>query len=460
MLSTSARPPERITLRELGAHGAGLRLDAPGFSLSHGELTGETILGGRRPELLGKSVAIAARAQIDCARALVELDGLARRLVIIPPDFTQERLRSACVQAEVDALVVDARGYPEIGCACHAIRPAQPCAAADPSLRVETEWVMPTSGTSGPPKLVVHSLAALLGAMWRGDRPEPAPVWATFYDIRRYGGLQILLRALAQGTRLVLSDADEGAADFLLRCRAAGVTHISGTPSHWRRLLMRADAGALDPAYVRLSGEIADRAILDALRAAFPRARIVHAYASTEAGVVFEVADGREGFPASLLENNGGAELRLKGDSLQVRSKRAATRYIGQGDLTLRDDEGFVDTGDMVERIGERCYFRGRRSGVINIGGLKAHPEEIEEVLNAHDKVRLSRVSARRNPLMGALVVAEIVLCDEEAQEDAVKDDILRYCRERLPPHKAPVTIKFVDRLEMSASGKLARGHA
>ena len=171
--------------------------------------------------------------------------------------------------------------------------------------RQRTEWVLPTSGTTGAPKLVAHSLEGLLGAIVKPPLQEQSIVWATFYDIRRYGGLQIFLRAVTGGSTLVLSDADEPLECFLLRCRDAGVTHMSGTPSHWRRLLMSPHVNVLSLKYVRLSGEIADRAILDSLRVAYPDARIVHAFASTEAGVAFEVTDGQEGFPASFVDAGG-----------------------------------------------------------------------------------------------------------------------------------------------------------
>ena len=70
-----------------------------------------------------------------------------------------------------------------------------------------TEWILPTSGTSGPPKLVVHTLATLTAPF----RPDAGQRWATFYDIRRYGGLQIFLRALAGVESLTLSDPNEEA---------------------------------------------------------------------------------------------------------------------------------------------------------------------------------------------------------------------------------------------------------
>src|SRR5208282_6784632 len=105
------------------------------------------------------------------------------------------------------------------------------------------------------PKLVVHTLESLSGAIGSGASSTDGVVWSTFYDIRRYGGLQIFLRAALTGTSLVLSSAQESTADFLERAATHGVTHISGTPSHWRRALMSSAAHLITPEYVRLSGE-------------------------------------------------------------------------------------------------------------------------------------------------------------------------------------------------------------
>ena len=81
---------------------------------------------------------------------------------------------------------------------------------------------------------------------------------------------------------------------------------------------------------MRLSGEIADQAILDNLHAVYPQASIGHAYASTEAGVGFEVDDGLEGFPASYLGGpRNGVEMKIEDGSLRIRSPRTALRYLG-----------------------------------------------------------------------------------------------------------------------------------
>src|SRR5205823_4775916 len=96
--------------------------------------------------------------------------------------------------------------------------------------------------------------------------------------------------------------------------------------------------------------------------------------------------------------------------SLRIRSPRAALRYLGDPHERLSGDDGFVDTGDIVERRGDRYYFLGRRSGVINVGGLKVYPEEVEAAINRHPAVRMSMVRSTRSPITGSLVAADVVL--------------------------------------------------
>src|SRR5262249_12215951 len=159
--------------------------------------------------------------------------------------------------------------------------------------------------------------------------------------------------------------------------------------------LMSPYVNKIAPRYVRLSGEIVDQAILDSLRAVYKEATIVHAFASTEAGVGFEVHDGLAGFPATLIgTQDSGVEMKVEDCSLRIRSTRTASYYQGSSSDALKDADGFVDTRDIVELRGDRYYFVGRRDGVINVGGLKVHPEEVEAVINRHPGVRMSLVKS------------------------------------------------------------------
>src|SRR5207253_2492285 len=206
-------------------------------------LSNGTSLGGRAAELAGRSVLIATRDQFVAALALIELDGIARRLIIGTPDLAPEHLPAIVAKAGVDAIVSDHDRDDD--CADIALRilcdgtvtPVEKPLVAT----CRTEWVLLTSGTTGAPKMLAHSLATLTApigtALERG-----ANVWGTFYDVRRYGGLQIFLRAVLGRGSLVLSGPGESLGRYLVRLGAHGATHVSGTPSHWRRALMSPDA--------------------------------------------------------------------------------------------------------------------------------------------------------------------------------------------------------------------------
>jgi non-ribosomal peptide synthetase component F len=433
-------------------------ISCAGERVASGGQIGGSVLYCRGEELRGRSVLIMTADQLTMALALIELDGVARRIVVCPSDLPTAHLPFVIDAAAVDAVVSD-RTSP--GADMPAVASFIRCGSkilpggCNRGGHHETEWVLLTSGTTGPPKLVVHTLASLTGAIKFGASSTPV-VWSTFYDIRRYGGLQIFLRAVLTGVPLVLSSADESTVDFLARAGTDGVTHISGTPSHWRRALMSPSAHKIAPQYIRLSGEIADQTILNHLQAFYPQARIVHAFASTEAGVAFEVADGIAGVPAGTIEDAVGVEMKITDGSLRIRSPRTAARYLGE--RSLRDAEGFVDTGDMLELRDGRYYFIGRRDGVINFGGFKIHPEEVEGVINRHPEVQTSLVRTKKNSVTGALVVADVVLkTGPQPSGRDLQRDILRLCREALPSYKVPAGINFVPCLKVADTGKILR---
>ncbi|HKW47098.1 MAG TPA: long-chain fatty acid--CoA ligase [Gemmatimonadaceae bacterium] len=466
-------PPRSTSLWESIAH-TGLRgersLWACDTTVALSDFASGSALGVRIDEIRGRSVLVSTSDQLAAALALIEVDGIARRVVLCPPDLDPAHLPYVVATAEVEIILTDRPVDPASGVSGPSVVGCERAVHATDVDRTpvhETEWILFTSGTTGVPKMVVHTLATLTGAIKPSGTLAGPLVWATFYDIRRYGGLQILLRALVGGGSLVLSAPGEAASSFLTRARDHGVTHITGTPSHWRRALMSPEAKSVAPAYARLSGEIADQAVIDHLQSTYPHAKVAHAFASTEAGVAFEVTDGRAGFPDDLLLPNGsGVDLKVDDDTLRIRSSRTALRYLGNQSESLLDAEGFVDTGDVVERRGDRWFFVGRRGGIINVGGLKIHPEEVEAVINRHPDVRMSLVTARKNPITGAIVAAEVVLASaadhvlDVASTENTKAEILAACRRALPAHKVPASIRFVPALQVTPSGKLGRRDA
>jgi non-ribosomal peptide synthetase component F len=295
-------PRETFTLRDyLGPDLRDRSISDARQLVSLTDILGQTCLRGRLGDLSGRSVLLAVEDQLLSAIAMTEIDGVARRMLLCPPDFNADHIPTLIEDADIDAVVTDCPPrWTDAGVyLVVAARAPAPAIGKKVKAGRATEWLMLTSGTSGMPKIVGHTLEGLTGAIVAdGPASGAPPVWATFDDIRRYGGLQIFLRAILSGGSMVLSEPHEPVADYVVRLNARGVTHISGTPSHWRKLLMSGSASGFSPRYVRLSGEIADQAVLDGLSRAFPAASIGHADASTEAGVGFAVNDGLEGFPA------------------------------------------------------------------------------------------------------------------------------------------------------------------
>ena len=169
------------------------RLHGARTAIDLADLSHRTSLGGRLGELEGCSVVLLIRNQLAAALTMLELDGVAARMVLCPPDLAPQHLPGVLRDAAADACVRDAEGLP-------AATPDVPLTVTAGTQLLPmpvprraqhaTEWILLTSGTTGAPKLVEHSLASLTSAL--AGQPRPAPgsiVWSTFYDIRRYGGL-------------------------------------------------------------------------------------------------------------------------------------------------------------------------------------------------------------------------------------------------------------------------------
>lgn len=304
-----------------------------------------------------------------------------------------------------------------------------------------------TSGTTGLLKLIPHT-AATLNTFDRVNDLR-ANSWFLPYQIGSYAWYQMVCLGLfVPEQSLCLGDFNDLAGSLEAALRTGRVTAISSTPTFWRHALMSVDEALLAAAPLRsisLGGEIVDQAILDRLGALYPQAKIRHIYASSEAGAALVVSDGRAGFDSRMLSRDGGA--------IQVR--------IGDGRLFVRSpygnraaDGGWIDTGDMVEEREGRVYFCGRvGNSMINVGGQKAFPPDIDAHLMGHPEVVWAQVTARRAPLVGYLPVAAVVL-RHPMDADAAENMLIQHCEGRLADYAIPRVWDFLDSVPMRASLK------
>ncbi|HEU5023089.1 MAG TPA: fatty acid--CoA ligase family protein, partial [Bryobacteraceae bacterium] len=353
------------------------------------------------------------------ARAVVALDGSVSRFLLLAPGTASDLGAQLITQFGADVVLTDADAD---------------TITADPSADVATMWVIPTSGTTGTPKLVAHTFRSLTRTVKSNPEIGRQFRWGQLYDLARFAGLQVFLNSILSGSTLVFTRSDDSLGERVAHLAKHGCNAISATPTLWRKILMTEESRALHPRQVTLGGEIVDQPILNALRAQYPEARISHIYASTEAGAAFTVNDGLAGFPQRLLDSPpAGLELKINAEGfLLIRPELREQSYVA-GDAALFDADGFVNTGDLVRLTGDRVFFLGRANGTINVGGNKVPPEEVESVLHTVPGVRVARVYGKRSSITGTLVAADIQVEAGVTELDALRRAIASHCAQSLP---------------------------
>lgn len=413
---------------------------SPSGDLTHGDLRADALELRGLARRAGPVGLVTTDAGLVAA-ALVALDGWASEVHLLGHGVGTDRLPpGAPVIGDDDVPAADARGAAGSG------TPVDRDVAEEAAPDAETTaFVVYTSGTTGVPKAVRHTIATLSRTVVRTD-VAGALTWGLLYDPNRMAGLQVLLQSLASGSTVVATDPDRSLAARLAELSARGVDALSATPTLWRLILQLPDVG-VDLRQITLGGEIADQLVLDALARRFPGARIVHVFASTETGAAFSVRDGREGFPVEYLHDPPrGVRLAIRDGVLHVHSPGSSAA----------GPDGFASTGDVVEVVDGRVLFRGRASGVVNVGGANVWPEEVEGLLRTHPEVQDAVVVAKPNPMSGNVLVATVVPT-ADATADGLGKRVRAWARGHMENTHVPAMVKVVEALDVSPTGKAVR---
>jgi acyl-CoA synthetase (AMP-forming)/AMP-acid ligase II len=308
--------------------------------------------------------------------------------------------------------------------------------------------VVLTTGTTGIPKAARYTWERLLGRIPSRDAVQ-GKTWLLAYPLNHFAGVQVLLAALRDRGTLVIPAARDfrTVIDTLIERR---VDSVSGTPTFWRMLVGRVtdeEAKRLWIEQITLGGEASTAELLDRLRTRFPSATITQIYATTEAGSCFAVKDGLPGFPASFLDRPvGNVALKIIDGELYVRSAAGMIGYI-DGNSPSVTQQDWTATGDLVERTSARVLFRGRKSEIINVGGVKVHPLKVEEIILRVPGVSAVRAYSAPNPITGQIVACDIEL-EEGADENAVRETAQHACLAALSRYEQPRRLRIVHRLE------------
>jgi long-chain acyl-CoA synthetase len=296
-----------------------------------------------------------------------------------------------------------------------------------------------SSGSTGASKAALLNFDKLL---IKFRKPRPGLRTLTFLLLDHIGGINTLFYVLTQGGTVVPVEER----DPVSVCRMIErhkIELLPTTPTFLNMILiseayLRHNCSSLR--MITYGTEPMPPTTLEHLRAALPNVELKQTYGLSELGIL--QTKSRESGSVWLRVGGPGYETKVVDNVLWIRSESAMLGYLNWP--SPFDAEGWFNTGDSVEVDGEWLRILGRKSEIINVGGEKVYPAEVESVLHEIDNIRDAAVIGRANPVSGQVVFARVVLRDPEPI-DAVLKRIRRHCRDRLEPFKVPASIELWD---------------
>jgi long-chain acyl-CoA synthetase len=296
-----------------------------------------------------------------------------------------------------------------------------------------------SSGSTGASKAALLDFDKLL---LKFRKPKPAFRTLTFLLLDHIGGINTLFYVLSQGGTVVpVVDRDPWSV-----CRSIErhqIELLPTTPTFLKMLLISEAYLHHNCSSLRLityGTEPMSSTTLAHLHAALPSVELKQTYGLSELGILQTKSQGS----GSVWLRVGGAGYATKvvDNVLWIRSESAMLGYLNWP--SPFDNDGWFNTGDSVEVDGEWLRILGRKSEIINVGGEKVYPAEVESVLHEVENIRDAAVIGRANPISGQVVLARVVLREPEPIDQLLRR-IRRHCRGRLEPYKVPAIVEIRD---------------
>lgn len=299
--------------------------------------------------------------------------------------------------------------------------------------------VLFTSGTSGFPKGAVHDFSKLLDK-FRTLRKALRTVNFLLFD--HWGGLNTLFHTLSNcGTVLALRNRKPDAVCQFVQDFKIELLPVS--PSFLNLLILSGTYKNYDLSSLKLityGTEPMPEYTLKKAKEIFPNVSFQQTYGLIELGVLRSKSKDDDSLWVKI--GGDGFELRVVDDILQIKADSAMLGYLNAPSPFT--DDGYFITGDYVETDGDYFKILGRKSEIINVGGDKVYPQEVENIILEMDNVLEVTVYGEKHALMGNIVCAKVVL-DKEEDSKEFSRKLKSYCKSKIQPFKVPVKIFIED---------------
>lgn len=299
--------------------------------------------------------------------------------------------------------------------------------------------VLFTSGSSGKPKGAVHDFSKLLNKF---IVKRNALKTINFLLFDHWGGLNTLFHVLSNGGTIIF--LENRTPDYVCSLiEKYEVELLPTSPTFLNMLLLSRSYERYSLSSLKIisyGAEPMPESLLKRLGILFPLIKLQQTYGLIELGVMRSQSESNNSLWVKL--GGEGYQTRVENGILQIKSDSAMLGYLNAESPFTND--GWFITGDSVEVKGEYFRILGRKSEIINVGGEKVFPQEVENVILQISNIVDVMVYSESNPLTGKIVCANIKYGGDKAKSELIKE-IKLFCRLNLEPFKIPVKINLVD---------------
>ena len=311
-----------------------------------------------------------------------------------------------------------------------------------------------SSGSTGVPKAMIHDLDNLINS-YRNKKGKNL-VFLIFLMFDHIGGLNTLLNCLAMGVTMVFPE-DRNPESVARLIEKYKVNVLPASPTFLNLLLISGAQERYDLSSLRMityGTEPMPDSLLVKLKATFERVKFLQTFGTSETGIT--QTSSKSSTSTYIKIDDPETEYKIVEGELWLRSKTQIMGYLNFSMERFTED-GWFKTGDMVETT-EDGYIKivGRNKEIINVGGEKVLPSEVESVLFQMPGVLDCLVYPENNPITGQMVVAKM-LFKESVKPSEAKRQVTEFCKTRLAKYKIPVKVVLMTESEYSERFKKKR---
>jgi len=311
-----------------------------------------------------------------------------------------------------------------------------------------------SSGSTGAPKAMIHNLDTLVDSY--GDKKQKQINMLVFLMFDHIGGINTMLNILSMNATMIIPQ-NRNADDICKLIEEYKIAVLPSSPTFLNLILINRSYEKYDLSSLRMityGTETMPEGLLGRLKAVFSKVKFLQTFGTSETGIAATSSKSSSSTFMKIDDEN--LEYKIVDNELWLRSKTQILGYLNRSMESFTND-GWFKTGDLVELDNEGFIkIIGRNKEIINVGGQKVLPSEVESVLLGMDEIEDCLVYGEQNAITGQSVSCDVVL-KSGVEADGLKILVRKFCKDKLDNFKIPTRVNVVQKTKLTERFKKSR---